>query len=426
MDYKLSKYNIELNKDSEHVIIWNTRSDSIVKLEQKIFRLLQDRMFCAEELHSHIMPLLKQGIIVPNEYDEFNHVCVNLKREQWATSCETLSLIIAPTLDCNFHCVYCFENGLRDKYVMDKATIERILSFVQNQFNINSTIKKLHVSWFGGEPLLAYEEVILPLSNKLISACDSKNIFYEASLTTNGLYLVPEILSVLICELRINYFQITMDGTEKIYNKYKQALDGEYKLVKSNILALANYNSKQIGIAIRLNANRTNISDLMMLVNEFKNSNNWSDRIRFYLGRIYSGDDTDFSTPEFEQKTDEFMEFCHYSDEYPRPRTIWCSQHSMSSVCIGPHGELYKCEHYFGQKQMVIGNIDYGLDYSKPFLDFMEIPFNAKCRDCVIFPLCLGGCPQKRLQSKDNYFCEYSLNHLINKTIKKIQKLLNN
>lgn len=422
-EFKLSIYNIVLDERNENVFIWNTHSNSIVKLEAGLYKLLQKECLKIEELGQYSTSLLKQGIIVPKKYDEFNHILANLKREQWRVDFKTLSLVVAPTLSCNFQCRYCFESDFRDQYIMDDKVINSLTSFVKKQLTSNSSIKRLQINWFGGEPLLAFNQVMVPLTKMLNSLCEERNVIYEASLTTNGFYLVPEILHSIINDLKINNFQITMDGTEKTYIKVKQTDRNAYSRVMHNLLSLANYCKNiegEIGIALRLNANKKNIDDLMNLVTEIKSSKDWSENIKFYLGRIYSNDQSDFSIEEFEEASDEFMKFCNYKSEFPQPKTIWCSQHSLNSLCVGPHGELYKCEHYFGQADKVIGNIFYGLDYPTAFMNFMDIPINAKCGDCIIFPLCLGGCPQKRLASKGKYFCEFTINHLIKKMQTKI------
>lgn len=61
-----------------------------------------------------------------------------------------MSLIIAPTLDCNFRCPYCFED--LKKIYMTKGTVNAIKNFVRNK--IKNGVTNLNVSWYGGEPLL--------------------------------------------------------------------------------------------------------------------------------------------------------------------------------------------------------------------------------------------------------------------------------
>ena len=125
-----------------------------------------------------------------------------------------------------------------------------------------------------------------------------------------------------------------------------------------------------------------------------------------------------------EKLSDDFANFCNYTIESPKARNIWCAQHSMNSLCIGPYGEFYKCEHYFGQKDHVIGDVKFGLNYSNDFLTFMDVPFGEKCQECVIFPICLGGCPQRRLKTSENSFCEFTLDHLIKQNQVKLKQLI--
>ena len=80
----------------------------------------------------------------------------------------------------------------------------------------------------------------------------------------------------------------------------------------------------------------------------------------------------------------------------------------MNSLCIGPKGELYKCEHDFGVDEKCIGSITEGIYFSDHFMQYMNQPLPQKCKECKIFPLCLGGCPNARSYSADNSSCEFT------------------
>lgn len=53
------------------------------------------------------------GFLVDDTYDEVEAM-ENIRRDVVKNSGEKIAnIIIAPTLECNAHCFYCFENGYR-------------------------------------------------------------------------------------------------------------------------------------------------------------------------------------------------------------------------------------------------------------------------------------------------------------------------
>lgn len=82
-----------------------------------------------------------------------------------------LELTIMPTEQCNFRCVYCYEDY--KKHTITTEGKNNLLKCVQVLLK-NCT--SLHVGWFGGEPLLAYEE-ILDISKGLIKICAAQKKF---------------------------------------------------------------------------------------------------------------------------------------------------------------------------------------------------------------------------------------------------------
>jgi uncharacterized protein len=62
---------------------------------------------------------------------------------------DVLQLIILPTEQCNFRCVYCYE--LFDYGLIRQEVVEWIKNLLIAR---KSSLKYLSVSWFGGEPLI--------------------------------------------------------------------------------------------------------------------------------------------------------------------------------------------------------------------------------------------------------------------------------
>ena len=87
-----------------------------------------------------------------------------------------------------------------------------------------SKAKKLAITWFGGEPLMA-TDVIEALSARLIRVAEERGCTYEAWIFTNG-YLLSEDVVDLLLRCRINNVHIPLDGTETTNDATRRLIGG--------------------------------------------------------------------------------------------------------------------------------------------------------------------------------------------------------
>lgn len=102
---KKSKYNIEhLYKNS--LIIYNTLSGSVIRLDAPHSRMYNNPNAWSTD-ENFILNMKRGNFIVPDEVDELNLILntSNSSRKKSNIGAYT----IAPTLECNFCCPYCFE-----------------------------------------------------------------------------------------------------------------------------------------------------------------------------------------------------------------------------------------------------------------------------------------------------------------------------
>ena len=88
-------------------------------------------------------------------------------------------LMINPTLDCNLHCWYCYEKHVKGSSISTDI-MNGILGLISKNCIGQRNIKKLILSFFGGEPLLEFDSV-----RKIIlhssECCEKKNIWSRAT-----------------------------------------------------------------------------------------------------------------------------------------------------------------------------------------------------------------------------------------------------
>ncbi len=132
---------------------------------------------------------------------------------------EQFHLIIYPTEQCNFRCVYCYEDFEIGK--MQPWLIEATKILMSKKAK---TLKVLSLSWFGGEPLLA-KEILFELAEHALYLSKKYNFKLAGDLTTNGLLLDIKTLSRLVV-LKQNLFQISIDGDKDFHDKTRVTRTG--------------------------------------------------------------------------------------------------------------------------------------------------------------------------------------------------------
>lgn len=121
------------------------------------------------------------------------------------------------TQDCQLRCTYCFEDHRKNEQ-MSLATAIKAVDFLYRSTTEDKRTPS--VSLFGGEPLLRWGEVIVPLITYIRDNFEKFGI----SMTTNGLLLDSEKLQFLQDnEVKL---MLSIDGAEKGHNATRAYVDG--------------------------------------------------------------------------------------------------------------------------------------------------------------------------------------------------------
>lgn len=82
----------------------------------------------------------------------------------------------------------------------------------------------------------------------------------------------------------------------------------------------------------------------------------------------------------------------------------------MNSFVVDPDGYLYKCWNEVGNIKSAVGNIkedSFDITGYKNGGWLKRNPLNAaKCKDCTILPVCMGGCPYNDVALKQENVCD--------------------
>ena len=100
---------------------------------------------------------------------------------------------------------------------MTPATMKNVEKFIDKVMNRND-INALQLNWFGGEPLLYFDEVLYPLAMYTKEKANEYNKKYYGSMTTNGYHLDTRIIAKCK-DIELKLLQITLDGNRELHNK---------------------------------------------------------------------------------------------------------------------------------------------------------------------------------------------------------------
>jgi uncharacterized protein len=147
---------------------------------------------------------------------------------------DSFHLIVLPTEQCNFRCVYCYEDfsiGL-----MSRGTIEGVKRLIDRRL---PGLDSLCISWFGGEPLLALPVVEEISGHVARGAAAQPELTYDGDMTTNGYLLDTEVIGRL-GQLGIRLFQISLDGPEPLHDRTRVRGNGKgsFRQIWRNLLAI--------------------------------------------------------------------------------------------------------------------------------------------------------------------------------------------
>lgn len=207
---KISKYNKFLEFDNKSYV-YNSYAGSLAEIDQNFYSMLNnvknDENFSSTE--QIFQDMKKGGIIVDNDFDEISE----LEKKYWESRKQedVMGFTILPTLNCNYNCPYCYEK--KSKKIMSSDTIEKVVSFIKHSAK---GIKKIHIAWYGGEPLLA-KNIIKNISMQIIDFCKETNREFSASIVSNG-YFIDDSTAKMLADINIKSCQITLDGTETTHN----------------------------------------------------------------------------------------------------------------------------------------------------------------------------------------------------------------
>lgn len=364
---KLSKFNYFQKKDNK-LLLYNAMRGrfSMIKVmnddAERIYYLLANPQ--GIDMNREGKLLYKYGFLVDESLDE-DRLCESITWKRMFNS--TLSLVIMPTEDCNFRCSYCYEEHKNG--VMSMNIANAVISYIKKNI---TKYTSLHITWFGGEPLLNTEtcHIIEEISKQAIEICRSFHKSYSADIITNGYNLNLDTFLFLL-KNRVFSFQVTIDGNSEHHDKYRAlyGIQPTHDIIIDNLIKIKESKKKFFKIIIRTNISEDMIDDLephfVKLYEKFGNDN----RFGFFIrpvgnwGGVVVNDIADniLSTSKYReiyrkiQNMNCKLDFSRHAFFYDNATCPACYENSF---IIGSNGKIHKCSCELDNEINDIGFVD--------------------------------------------------------------------
>lgn len=406
---KLNKY-LNFQEINGNHYLFNLSNERILYLVPELIRLVKDHAENITEL-SAIHPdlydaMVRDGMITPRDIDDTKAF---IERELRAEAeSRSFGMTINPTLDCNMRCWYCYEK--HDAARMNADTLERIVRLIENKAE-SGTVDRLSVSFFGGEPLLYFDEVVYPILSRASVICREADVALESSFTTNAVLLTKDVLDRInsIEWIKRPHFQITLDGNREYHNRTRIFADRRptYDIIFSNMrYALESGNH----VGLRFNYTDKNIESFIGVYDELmKLPSELLKNLHCSFQQIWQNKQEGLKAKErAAELTARFQAVGLISECDTIYHRHVCYADRSNHVSINYNGDVFKCtaRDYSPEHREGVLKEDGTIEWNQKYHERMAIRFsNPACRKCRVMPLCNGHCTQSKLDSPTKDRC---------------------
>lgn len=402
---KISQYNISKElADQNRIIVFNTFTTSLVTIEKDLY----EKIFVEHDFNQSVVSdLMEMGFIVESDRDEYRAV-IEIRKRLMSENSGLTSATILLTTACNARCYYCFEKGIKP-YTVTFELCDQIVEFLYK----NSNKEKIFISWFGGEPLMAFDKLKY-INDKL----KEKGLKVTSKITTNGSLITDEVVTYAK-ENNINVFQVTVDDIGEKYNNIKNyvSLKNGYRVVVDNIKKLLNAG---ITVSIRINHKSEEFEYAKTVLENLKETLGDRENLHIYLAALTLHNQKLFAESKENHPYLKLLRYSVVTDNKIRnwknnavyeknddllsqyflnPIGLSCGMEMDDKIIINADGKLYKCHRLAGREGHSCGDVYSGVNKeSAEYLRFSDSEIREdKCKTCSLLPLCHGGCKANKV-----------------------------
>lgn len=343
-NYRLMKYLLQ-SEVEDGILLHNCVTGHLVLLTSEEAELLHA---LPSEPTEAMHELIADHFLVPEGYDEYKSVNQLRAIYQKRYTGDAINhYIILPTTFCNAHCFYCYESDYPHIH-MTEETADKIIDYIDE----HRKGKDVLLSWFGGEPLVGMARI-----DQISQGLKDRQIKFSSNMISNGYLFDEKVVERAKNLWKLERVQITLDGTEEVYNKVKSYVrvnGSPFQRVLNNIDILS---ASGIHVNIRLNVDFYNKDDIRTLIDDLVERYSDNDKVRVYPNMLFN--DQGFEPVHHSQEDMvELLEIINSYSKYlkenklgqnrlkiPYLQTSQCMADNSHAVMLQPDGSFCRCEH---------------------------------------------------------------------------------
>lgn len=257
------------------------------------------------------------------------------------------------TTNCNFSCRYCYEGENKENHILQKETVDNLISHIKNELCENEDII---VEFHGGEPLLNFELIKYTIDD-LNTIFPGNKKYY--GITTNAYYLEDNYLDFISEHMNYN-LSISIDGMPEINDKYRVTRNGEGTFTKicDNVKA----------VLIRRPDSMARMTVTSNTVQHLYENSLFLEEMGFkIIGAALDYYDEGWNEEKIEILYKEMVKLKEYEKVKKRARfpitNFYCKKmrecgFGKKYFTLYPNGDIYPCTYCVGKEEFILGNIN--------------------------------------------------------------------
>ncbi len=408
---QLSRFNIWVKDypNQGEYLLFNTRTQALIKINQELKEALDKlsrfrRQVLDHNLEEKLRLLKENGMIVENRNEDEVKLRDFFRQLKYESDILPFEVTILTTYACNFRCVYCFEESVKDDIYLDQETNDLIIKWLI-KYAEERKFKKIFLVYYGGEPLLNIRP-IYDISWHIREWAEKRGVEFDFAIITNGSLLSPDLIDKFLT-VGLKEVRVTIDGDRQAHNKKRPFADGRptFDLIINNIKSIID----KVNVGVVGNFDRDNFPSIPRLLDflEQEGMLHKLNRIDFTPLSARLGPKNNPGAIELSEclsfvgKDGLFNEVLAVKRELLR-RKVKINTGLAVNACslimqdagitIDPKGLIYKCNALLGYPEFSIGNVREGV-FNQRYQNFLDLDAWNKCPPaCPYIPMCQGGC----------------------------------